>query len=39
MIDDDIGDVSELFKNPPAEGFASTVKNFVAEPALPTYWH
>jgi len=39
ITDDDIGDVSKLFNNPPAEGLLTGVDNFVSEPASPTYWH
>jgi hypothetical protein len=44
--DGDLGDVSrragprcELFKKTPAGGLSIGMKNFVSEPAPPTYWH
>ena len=39
MIDDDAGEFSELFNNPPAGGLLTTAKNFVSEPSPPAYWH
>jgi len=39
VTDDDIGEVSELFNNPPAGGLLSEAKTFVAEPDPPNYWH
>jgi len=39
IMDDDAGDVSELFNNPPAGGLLTGVKSFVSEPAPPDYWH
>ena len=39
MIDVGDGGFSELFKNPPAGGLLTGVKNFVSEPPPPAYWH
>ena len=39
MIDDDIGDVSELVNNPPAGGLLTGTDNFMSEPPPPAYWH
>ena len=39
IIDDDIGEVSELFNNPPAGGLLSGPDNFISEPPPPVYWH
>jgi hypothetical protein len=39
IADDDIGDVSELFNNPPAGGLLTEAKSFVSEPSPPAYWH
>ncbi len=39
MIDDELGDVSELLNNPPAGGLLTDAKSFVSEPPPPTYWH
>ena len=39
MSDDDIGEFSELFNNPPAGGLLTEAKNFVSEPGPPSYWH
>ena len=37
--DDEVGDVSELFNNPPAGGLLTGTDNFVSEPPPPAYWH
>ena len=37
--DDDVGEISELFNNPPAGGLLTAADNFVSEPAPPAYWH
>lgn len=46
IMDEDIGDVSRPFNNPPAGGLLSGPDNFVSdlgpacrEPESPTYWH
>jgi hypothetical protein len=39
ITDDDIGDVSKLFNNPPAGGLLTGMDNFVSEQASPAYWH
>ena len=46
MMDDDVGDVSELFNNPPAGGLLTNADNYVAdlgpacrEPSPPAYLH
>jgi hypothetical protein len=38
-VDDDIGEFSNLFNNPPAGGLLTGMKSFVSEPAPPAYWH
>jgi hypothetical protein len=39
MTDDDVGEFSELFNNPPSGGLLTEAKNIVSEPAPPMYWH
>ncbi|MCH8100658.1 MAG: DUF222 domain-containing protein [Proteobacteria bacterium] len=39
MMDDDVGDLSELLNNPPAGGLLTDMKSFVSEPPPPVYWH
>jgi hypothetical protein len=39
MIDDEIGEFSELGNNPPAGGFLCGAKCFVSESPPPVYWH
>ena len=39
IIDDDIGEVSELINNPPAGGLLSGADNFVSDLPPPAYWH
>ena len=38
-LDDDVGNVSELFNNPPAGGLLTAADNFLSEPPPPAYWH
>ncbi|MCH8944599.1 MAG: DUF222 domain-containing protein [Proteobacteria bacterium] len=39
MMDDDVGDLSELLNNPPAGGLLSATEKVVSEPPPPVYWH
>ena len=38
-MDDEAGEISELFNNPPAGGLLTGLKSFVSEPPAPAYWH
>ncbi len=37
--DDAVGEISELFNNPPAGGLLTAADNFALEPSPPAYWH
>ena len=39
MMDDGVGDFSNVLNNPPAGGLLTEMKSFVSEPPPPTYWH
>ncbi len=39
MMDDDVGDLSELLNNPPAGGLLTVAEKIVSEPPPPVYWH
>jgi hypothetical protein len=38
-LDNDVGEISELFNNPPAGGLLTAADNFLSEPPPPAYWH
>jgi hypothetical protein len=39
ITDDDMGEFSERFDNPPAGGLLSGAKSWLSEPPPPVYWH
>ena len=39
MTDDDMGEFSECFDNPPAGGLLNGANNWMSEQPPPVYWH